>query len=173
HTPTGVNPMRWLCVTLVFFCSTLALAQVPAGIAVTKLPVSPAGVEAVCDLPVTEHLKNRGGNDRTRDNPRGEPGKGYGLCVFSSLEVSARWQSVRERHGLPEWMTRRPGGGYPEKLDRMIAAYCREKGVAVPAYVQHTGGDESFLDLAVKTDRLPCVTYAGMDGFYKDAWGRD
>jgi hypothetical protein len=165
--------MRWLCVTSCFAFSALAVAQVPAGITTTKGPVGPAGVRAICDLPAPEHLMNRGGNDRTRDNPRGEPGKGYGLCVFTSVEVASRWQWVRELAGFQEWMTRHPGGGYPEKLDRMIAAYCREHSVPTPTYVQHTGGDESFLDLAVKTDRLPCVTYAGMDGFYKDAWGRD
>src|SRR5262245_23663062 len=144
--------MRWLCVVFCFAFSALAVAQVPATISTSREPVGPAGLRAICDLPTTEHLKNRGGNDRTRDNPRGEAGKGYGLCVFTSVEVAARWQWVRELNGLQDWMTRHAGGGYPEKLDRMIAAFCREHNVATPAYVQHTGGDEWFLDLAVKTD---------------------
>lgn len=158
---------------MVFVFTVLAVGQVPSGIVTTKEPVNRAGVAAICDLPAQQHIRNRGGNDRTRDNPFGEPGRGYGLCVFTSVEVAARWQAVRELDGFQDWMTRRPGGGYPEKLDRMLAAYCKERNVAVPVYVQHTGGDEAFLDLVVKTDRLACVTYAGMDGFYKDARGRD
>lgn len=165
--------MRALSLLLSVAWSIAAIAQIPAGISTTKQAVSRDGVKAMCDLPPREHLMNRGGNDRTRENPMGEPGKGYGLCVFTSVEVAARWQAARELHGFQEWMTRRPGGGYPEKLDRMIAAFCKERNVPTPAYVQHTGGDEAFLDLVVKTDRLACVTYAGMDGFYKDAWGRD
>ena len=43
----------------------------------------------------------------------------------------------------------------------MIAKY--GKGTA---YVQHTGGDESFLELALKTGRMPGVTYAGRDNRY-------
>jgi hypothetical protein len=63
-------------------------------------------------------------------------------------------------------MQRRPGGGWPQKVDQMFAQFAREKGVSAPAYIQHTGGDESFLELALKTDRMPSVTYAGRDDFY-------
>jgi hypothetical protein len=153
--------------------ASIAGAHPMADFPTTAEPVNRDGIRAVCDLPASEHLRNRGGNDRTRENPRGEPGKGLGLCVFTSVELAARWQGVQELLGFQEWMTQRPGGGYPEKLDRMILAFCTERKQARPCYVQHIGGDEAFLALALKTDRMPCVTYAGRDGFYKDAAGRD
>lgn len=120
-----------------------------------KEPVTPDGSQVICDLPPNQHIRNTEGSD------------GSGLCVFTSLEVASRWQNITELDGFQKWMTKRPGGGWPEKVDQMIAAFCKEKGVAVPAYIQHTGGDEDFLDLAIRTDRMVCVTYAGSDDFYK------
>ncbi len=112
-----------------------------------------AGTRAVCDLPTGQHLRNTGGSD------------GLGLCVFTSAELASRWQSA-SLAGFQQWMTRQPGGGYPEKLEEMIVRFCRESKRDIPPYVQHTGGDESLLDLAVKTGRMPCITYAGQDDFY-------
>jgi len=113
------------------------------------------GVVAAVDLPVSQHMKNTGGSD------------GAGLCVFTSVEQAARWQNVRELEGFQSWMTRRPGGGWPAKLDQMIEQYCASVGQKAPSYIQHTGGDADILDLAIKTGRMPCVTYAGRDDFYK------
>lgn len=121
----------------------------------TPTPVSPAGTRATVDLPASVHMRNVGGSD------------GAGLCVFTSLQHAAFWQNVRTLDGFRQWMQARPGGGWPEKVDQMLAQFCRSKGVPVPEYVQHTGGDDTFLDLAVKTDRLPCVTYDGRDDFYR------
>lgn len=126
----------------------------------TTSPNSPDGVKAVIDLPTARHIKNVGGSD------------GAGLCVFTSVQHSADWQNVRTLDGFREWMRRRPGGGWPQKLDEMLAQFCRERGVSVPQYIQHTGGDESFLELALQTDRFPAVTYAGMDDFYRDRFNR-
>lgn len=165
--------MRRVALFTLFLVPALAIAQVPGGIVATPQPVGPTGVKATCDLPASQHLQNLGGNDRTRDNPRGEPGRGLGLCVFTAVEIAARWQWVPALHGFRDWMTHHPGGGHPDKLDQMARAFCRDRRASVPVYVQHTGGDEAFLDLAVKTRRLPAITYAGMDGFYKDALGRD
>jgi hypothetical protein len=132
----------------------IAVAAVAAGFTPTPEPIN-AGRRAIVDLPTDQHIKNVGGSD------------GAGLCVFTSVEHAARWQNVPALDGFQRWMTRRPGGGWPEKLDDMIAAYTKEKGVKVPPYIQHTGGDAAFLELALKTDRMPCVTYAGRDDFYR------
>lgn len=132
----------------------LAVAPAAPGFEPTREPVSPNGTRATIDLPASQHMKNVGGSD------------GSGLCVFTSVQHAAYWQNVRELDGFRAWMQRRPGGGWPEKLDQMFTQFCREKGVSVPAYIQHTGGDESFLELALKTDRMPAVTYAGRDDFY-------
>lgn len=131
-----------------------ALATAALAIEPTREPVSPDGTRAVVDLPTSQHMRNVGGSD------------GAGLCVFTSLQHASYWQNVRELDGFRAWMQRRPGGGWPQKVDQMFAQFCREKGVSVPPYIQHTGGDESFLELALKTDRVPCVTYAGRDDFY-------
>ncbi|HEY1191784.1 MAG TPA: hypothetical protein VGE74_29400, partial [Gemmata sp.] len=145
-----------------FFAAVLALSAVGAALVGTAVafdptpqPVSPDGTRAVVDLPANQHMRNVGGSD------------GSGLCVFTSVQHSAYWQNVRELDGFRAWMQRRPGGGWPQKLDQMFAQFCREKGVGVPAYIQHTGGDESFLELALKTDRMPAVTYDGRDDFYR------
>lgn len=106
------------------------------------------------DLPDSQHMRNRSG-------------RGLGLCVFTSIELSARYQNVGELDGFQEWMTHRVGGGWPEKVDDMIAKFCTEKGITPPQYVQHTGGDVEFLKLALATGRYPAVTYNGRDGkFY-------
>ena len=132
----------------------LALPLSASAIDVTPRPVAPDGTPATIDLPVTRHVRNAGGSD------------GSGLCVFTSVQQSADWHNVPQLAGFQRWMTRRPGGGYPEKLDREVTLYCASQGKPAPAYVQHTGGDEAFLDLAVKTGRLVSITYAGADGFY-------
>ncbi len=104
---------------------------------------SPDGIEAlVCDLPALEHMKNTGGSD------------GAGLCVFTSVEHCARWQNEESLRGFQQKMRKEPGGGYPEKLDRMMARYCPNT-----AYLQYTGADSSLLKLALHTGRMPAVTY--------------
>lgn len=133
----------------------IALSSVAfAGFQPSSSPDGPNGLRATVDLPTSQHMRNVGGSD------------GAGLCVFTSIQHSARWQNLIGLEGYREWMRRRPGGGYPQKVDSTLKAFCREKGVPVPEYVQHTGGDDSFLDLAMKTGRCPCVTYAGRDDFY-------
>lgn len=112
------------------------------------------GKELECDLPLRMHLKNKGGSD------------GAGLCVFASINMAAEWQNVNAGRGLLEWMTKHPGGGYPEKVDRVLQDYCKELGIKVPSYVQHTGGDVAFLKLALESGRMPCVTYGGHDSVY-------
>jgi hypothetical protein len=135
----------------------LTLLQPPAigEFSPEKHPVSPDGVRAVCDIPVSQHIRNTGGSD------------GAGLCVFTSIEHSGDWHGVNHLTGFQRWMTRKPGGGYPEKVDKMLAEYCREKRVPVPAYVQHTDGDEVVLDAAVAAGLMPCITYGGRDDFYR------
>lgn len=131
----------------------------------TKTPVSSDGLRAVADLPVTEHHRNTGGMGM-----RG-PGSGAGLCVFTSIWHAAIWQNIPAIFGYRDWMMNKPGGGWPEKVDQTLKQYCAEKGIEVPGYVQHTGGDVSFLKHALGTGRMVCVTYAGMDDFYNGPIG--
>jgi hypothetical protein len=150
--------MKKALLALLFcLCSAVALA----GFDTEPTPVSPDGItRARIDLPAYLHMKNTGGW-----GPFG-PGSGSGLCVFTSIEVGSRWQNVSELTGFQKYMTFQPGGGWPDKVDKTLKAFCKKKGVPVPLYVQHTGGDMRFLELAVKTRRMACVTYAGMDNYY-------
>jgi hypothetical protein len=99
-------------------------------------------------LPGALQLKNVGGRD------------GAGLCVFTSITHSARWQNVDLLSDFQQWMRRYPGGGYPEKVDRMINKISQEKGVPAPEYVQIEGTDLDVLKLACGTGRMPAVTYS-------------
>jgi hypothetical protein len=112
-------------------------------------PVAPDGTTEInCDLPGDLHLKNKGGSD------------GAGLCVFTSIAHSARWQNVPSLEDFRDWMTKHPGGGYPQKVTQMILRKCQETGVPEPAYVQVEGKDLEILKLACKTGRMPAVTYS-------------
>lgn len=123
----------------------------------TSGPESPDGKARVAaDLPQELRMHNTGGMGR------GGPGTGAGLCVFTSGEHAARLQNERLLNGLQKYMTTRPGGGYPQKVDAVFKAFAPGLN-----YVQHTGGDVTFLELALKTGRMPCVTYNGRDDFYR------
>jgi hypothetical protein len=84
--------------------------------------------------------------------------------VYTSAWHCSLWQSVSDLYDFRAYMERRPGGSYPEKFEKTLADFCRSKGIACPGYVQHTGGDDEFLDLAMKTGRMIGVTYCGVDG---------
>ena len=54
-----------------------------------------------------------------------------------------------------------PGGGWPDKVDRMIAQVCQERGVARPAYIQVEGTDLEILKLACSSGRIPAIRASG------------
>lgn len=143
--------MRWLLTSVLLVIVGSAPAQ--QGFTFTSEPTH-QGVRAVVDLPLNQHKRNVGGSD------------GAGLCVYTSFWHSAIWASVKEVFGFRAYMERRPGGSYPDKFAATLNNYCREKGIPVPAYIQHTGGDVEVLELALKTGRCPAVTYCGVDPFY-------
>ncbi|MCX7666446.1 MAG: hypothetical protein N2112_12975 [Gemmataceae bacterium] len=142
-----------------FWLITLLLApflQPPKNSEFVVAGPSHQGEEITCDLPLTEHLKNLAGID------------GLGLCVFTSLELAARWQNETKLFGLRDYMTQLNGGGWPERVEEILARYTREKNLPPVEFVQHTGGEIEFLQRALQTGRYPCVTYDGRDGqFYK------
>lgn len=100
------------------------------------------GTEVQCDLPLSQWIKNVGGRD------------GAGLCVFTSINMAAYWQNCEELFKFQQQMRSEPGGGYPAKVDRMMKKYA-----PTAKYVQYSGNDPAILDLALKTGRIPSVTY--------------
>ena len=139
-------------VHLLFLAATLAA---PAPRADFRAGGPEFETEAVtCHLPEREHLLNAPGTD------------GFGLCVFTSLDLAARWANEPALVGLRDYMTKHPGGGWPEKVDEVVPKAAAAKGLPTPAYAQHTGGDPEFLRRALRTGRYVCVTYDGHDGVY-------
>jgi hypothetical protein len=140
--PTPPRPWPWP------YRSTRQLAAQPFTGAVVGGFTAPDGTEAACDLPVDLQQKNAAGRD------------GAGLCVFASMRHTGRWQNDPVFGGLFDWMKSKPGGGYPEKVDRMIQQYAGEKKLPLPDYVQIEDSDLEILKLACKTGRMPAVTYS-------------
>lgn len=101
------------------------------------------------DLPGTLHMKNIGSRV-----------DGAGMCVMSSIEHAALWQGLEEYRGLRDWCAKEPGGGYPSKVDKQLAAFCRAKGLPPPKYLQYEGPDvEPVIEAALRSGRMACVTY--------------
>lgn len=98
--------------------------------------------------------------------PKNIASGGLGCCVFRALSYAARLQAVPALTGLPEKMVRDrvPGGGYPDKVDQLIARY----GDGAH-YFQDTDKDFDILELLIRSQRLPCVDYNGHDPHYRQA----
>jgi hypothetical protein len=112
--------------------------------------VSPDGTEEIhCDLPKELHLRNVGGTD------------GAGLCVFASAQHSSTWQHIDAIDGIFKYMQSQPGGGWPEKVDRVVATMAARNKLPIPGYIQVESKDPlAILKLACKTGRMPGVTYS-------------
>lgn len=109
--------------------------------------LAPDGEPIQIDYPGARHLANKGGSD------------GSGLCVFTSGSMAGDWAGLAYMYGFRDWMTQYPGGGWPDKLDKMLAAYCAEKGVPVPDYVQIRGLDLPLVQQALAAGHMVCSTY--------------
>ena len=108
------------------------------------------GEELAADLPGREHIKNIGSRL-----------DGAGMCVFSSVEMAARWQGLESFRGWRDWCAQNyRGGGYPSKVDALVKVWCQKKGIAIPPYVQYEGRDpKPILELCDRTGRMACITY--------------
>lgn len=133
--------MRYLTAAILWAVGTFCFA---ASVGRT----GPGGVEPEVDLPGALHTKNVGGSD------------GAGLCVFTSIGHAARWQNVEALVDFQTFMRKYPGGGWPEKVTQYIPKASAAKGAAAPQYVQVEGVDIEILRLALKSGRMPSVTYA-------------
>ncbi len=102
-----------------------------------------------CDVPEIMRVKNTGGSD------------GSGLCVFASLEMAARYQNCVALIGTFDWMKTQPGGGWPERVDRVMKARAPEV-----KYKQYSGRDLEFIQEGISSGRPVCVTY-GYGEFYR------
>jgi hypothetical protein len=138
----------WKLALIAILCAGPILAQSQSSSFVNSR--SHDSEELAADLPGRFHIKNIGSRI-----------DGSGMCVNSSIEMAATWAGMDEWKGFRDWCAdREPGGSYPEKVDRQIAAYAKAKGLAVPKYVQYQGPNpDKILALADKTGRMACMTY--------------
>lgn len=100
------------------------------------------GQEVDCDLPPVLRVRNTVGIN------------GMGLCVWASWQMAANYQNCRELSGMFDAMRRRPGGGWPDRLDRVM----REMAPGVK-YRQYLGTDLAFIRQGIEGGRPVCVTY--------------
>jgi hypothetical protein len=134
----------------------LALAPAAPGASVGG-PVSPAGVPMQCALPGKLHRRNTAS-------------KGLGNCVFTSIHHAAVWQNVPALFEFPRFLIDSgiPGGGYPSKVDTLIARICKERKVPVPEYLQVQSNDLAVLRKALKGGRMVSSTYGrSLTGRYR------
>lgn len=99
----------------------------------------------IVDLPFHKHRKNVGGSD------------GAGLCVFASMTHAAYWQRILELEIAFDDMKKHPGGGWPEKVDRVI----NRLFPGYKNYIQAEGDEYAIplIDWAMSTGRMVCTTY--------------
>ena len=91
------------------------------------------------------------------------------MCVFSSLEMAALSQGLEQMRGFRDWCAANyPGGGYPSKVDKLLAAWFKHKGIEPIPYYQFQGADPGpVLEMIDKTGRMACITYG-----YGERYGR-
>lgn len=95
-----------------------------------------------CDLPQEIRVRNTVGIN------------GMGLCVWASLEMNSRYLNCTELIGNFDDMKRKAGGGWPDRVDKIMAARAPNVG-----YEQYLGADVAFVQDWINTGRPVCVTF--------------
>ena len=109
---------------------------------------APDGSAAQIDYPADQWIRNIGSKI-----------DGAGMCVFSSFEMMCRWAGLEEFRGFRDWCAQNyPGGGYPEKLAKLVKAYCAKKGIQEPVLYQYEGNDPKVIEQVMRTGRFACIT---------------
>jgi hypothetical protein len=105
-------------------------------------------VELQCDLPQDQHLHNLP--------------NGGGCCVFASMDMAARWHHITPLIGV---LNDKLGGGYPKKVDSVIA----KRFPGYHNYIQANGEELGvpLLDWALSNGHIACVTYG-----YSERYGK-
>lgn len=143
--------MKWIFPMLVLLAyAGLLVGQSPSSGAahLTTEPYARDGTPVDAWLPQSLHMKNTGGSD------------GAGLCVFTSIEMVARANNIRQLFGFQQWMTKRPGGGYPAKTTDMIRRYCGEQFKEMPVFFHVEANDLGILKRALQSGRAVGITYS-------------
>lgn len=129
----------------------------------TKDFVNRAGDPAQIDFPLAYWQKNTGGID------------GAGLCVFTSIcHANGIWCEGPLDKDFLAFMRKKPGGGWPEKVDQMIFEYMQslnaersrsgKEPIPSPTYLQiESKNKQEFMDflfIAIQGGHMVCTTYS-------------
>lgn len=108
----------------------------------------PTGVAPTVDYPEDMWFKNIGSKK-----------DGAGMCVFTAFEFSALWAGLEEFRGFRDWCAAKyPGGGTPDKLQKLVDAYCKEKNFKAPDIKQYEGTDVAWIKQCLRNGWLPGCT---------------
>lgn len=108
------------------------------------------GASISVDLPDDQQMKNIGSKIDKK-----------GMCVFSSIEMAARYQGLEDMRGWRDWCAQKyRGGGWPEKVDKLLDAWWTQKGIKPIPYLQYEGkSPEELMRVIDRTNRMACITY--------------
>ncbi len=148
------------------FMAGIGLFLLTASLAVTQ----PSGKDSIVNGPThedetisanldpSEHIKNIGSKK-----------DGAGMCVFSAIEMAALYQGHEEMRGWRNWCAANyAGGGYPEKVEKLLDAWWKKNGTKPIPYMQYEGTDPGpLLEIIDRTRRMACITYG-----YSPRYGR-
>ncbi len=110
--------------------------------------VGPGNISPQVDYPEDLWFKNIGSKK-----------DGAGMCVFTAFEFSALWAGLEDFRGFRDWCAQNyAGGGTPDKLQKLMEAYCKHKSIPVPILKQYEGSDIAWLRQALANGWLPGVT---------------
>lgn len=105
------------------------------------------GKEPTIRIPSKCRVKNRAAKD------------GLGLNCVACIETAARYQGIDSLTGLTERQTTEKGGGWAEKIGRILDS---EKKRGAFDYAQYEDKDfAEHISDALKCGHVPCVTWAG------------
>lgn len=144
-----ITCLIWLLIIYYFiYCPCFAKEVI------TKELKTPDGqsVKYACLFP---GIRNKGGSD------------GSGLCVFTSVEIAARSQGIYELYGFQEFMRKHPGGGWPEKLDRMIQEFTNRAPIKYVHLLGTAQQEFPLLEQSYQVGFIPCVTWGTDESHYK------
>lgn len=78
-----------------------------------------------------------------------------GMCVTSSVEMTALYLGLEDFRGFRDWCANEPGGCYPDKLEDQLKRYCDVKGITCPPYVNFEGPDPEPLLRRLDEEGIP------------------
>ena len=142
--------MRTISILAVLILAPIGVSQMAADHASKVAGPVMDGHEITCDLAPAQQFANTGSRL-----------DGAGLCVFTSMEMAARYQGLEQMRGFRNFVAEHfTGGGWPDRTDKVLQAWWKFKGIEPVLYYQYEGRDpEPVMEVLDRTRRMACITY--------------